>query len=188
MLKPAVACSSFTLAQLPVISRGRIIFFWQKELKGIAPSPILRIYFHTQTCNRLINRYSAADISVVVRDALMQPIRKFISATHFKPVLVGVSEDTDLVKWTPCTPGEVESDAVEKSWVDLRANELLEPTLKLDDLVKSLETVRPTVSTSDIQRHEEWTKAFGRLPSYFLTDHQCSQCPTLQVMKELSVP
>lgn len=30
--------------------------------------------------------YSGADISVIVRDALMQPVRKVQSATHFKKV------------------------------------------------------------------------------------------------------
>lgn len=30
--------------------------------------------------------YSGADISVIVRDALMQPVRKVQSATHFKRV------------------------------------------------------------------------------------------------------
>lgn len=32
------------------------------------------------------DRYSGSDIAVIVRDALMQPVRKVLSATHFKPV------------------------------------------------------------------------------------------------------
>lgn len=32
--------------------------------------------------------YSGADISIIVRDALMQPVRKVQSATHFKKVSV----------------------------------------------------------------------------------------------------
>jgi vacuolar protein-sorting-associated protein 4 len=31
-------------------------------------------------------RYSGSDIAVIVRDALMQPVRKVLGATHFKPV------------------------------------------------------------------------------------------------------
>lgn len=32
--------------------------------------------------------YSGADISIIVRDALMQPVRKVQSATHFKKVRI----------------------------------------------------------------------------------------------------
>jgi len=102
--------------------------------------------------------YSGSDISVVVRDALMQPVRKVISATHFKrvPDPDGTSE---LLKWTPCSPGD--PDAVEKSWSDIESEELLEPPLKIADFLKSLSNTRQTVTESDIRRHEEWTKESG---------------------------
>lgn len=32
--------------------------------------------------------YSGADISIIVRDGLMQPVRRVQSATHFKKVLL----------------------------------------------------------------------------------------------------
>ena len=35
-------------------------------------------------------RFSGADISIVVRDALMQPVRKVQNATHFKRVIIGL--------------------------------------------------------------------------------------------------
>ncbi|KAJ6614903.1 AAA-domain-containing protein [Mycena sp. CBHHK59/15] len=94
--------------------------------------------------------FSGSDISVVVRDALMQPVRKVLSATHFKRV---------GQKWTPCSPGD--PDAVEKSWTDVDSDELLEPPLKVADFLKSLSTTRPTVTESDIKRHEDWTKESG---------------------------
>ncbi len=96
--------------------------------------------------------YSGSDIAIVVRDALMQPVRKVISATHFKKV---------GDKWTPCSPGD--AAGVEKSWSGIESDELQEPPLKLNDFLKSLESVRPTVTESDIKRHEEWTRESGKL-------------------------
>ena len=38
------------------------------------------------TLGKKTEGYSGADISIIVRDALMQPVRKVQSATHFKKV------------------------------------------------------------------------------------------------------
>ncbi|TRM65144.1 AAA-domain-containing protein [Schizophyllum amplum] len=109
--------------------------------------------------------YSGSDISIVVRDALMQPVRKVIGATHFKRVNAVVrsadNEETDemKMKWTPCSPGDAEG--VEKTWSDIESDELEEPPLKLNDFLKSLSTVRPTVTQEDIRKHDEWTKESG---------------------------
>lgn len=100
--------------------------------------------------------YSGSDISIVVRDALMQPVRKVISATHFKLVV-----DEGKEKWTPCSPGD--EDATEKTWSDIESDELMEPPLRIGDFLKSLDSVRPTVTMSDIERHNEWTKESGKL-------------------------
>ncbi|KAI5997378.1 P-loop containing nucleoside triphosphate hydrolase protein [Pisolithus albus] len=104
--------------------------------------------------------YSGSDISIVVRDALMQPVRKVISATHFKPVKPDSESPSSKIKWTPCSPGD--RDAVEKSWNEIESDELHEPPLRLQDFLKSLESVRPTVTEADIRRHDEWTKESGK--------------------------
>jgi vacuolar protein-sorting-associated protein 4 len=105
----------------------------------------------------LLASYSGSDIAVVVRDALMQPVRKVLSATHFKPVQP--DPDSAIIKWTPCSPGD--PDAVEKNWTQVESDELQEPPLRFTDFVKSLESVRPTVSEEDIRKHDEWTKESG---------------------------
>lgn len=103
--------------------------------------------------------YSGSDISTVVRDALMQPIRKVMSATHFKHVVDPNSDDGELTKWTPCSPGDL--DGVEKTWQEVESDELLEPPLKLGDFLRSLEATPPTVTESDIKRNEDWTRDSG---------------------------
>ncbi|THV01261.1 AAA-domain-containing protein [Dendrothele bispora CBS 962.96] len=99
--------------------------------------------------------YSGSDIAIVVRDALMQPVRKVISATHFKPV----PQEDGSSKWTPCSPGDPE--ATEKSWSELESDELLEPPLRVKDFLRSLETTRPTVTEADIKKHDDWTRESG---------------------------
>jgi len=91
----------------------------------------------------------------------MQPVRKVLSATHFKPVQP--DPDSAIIKWTPCSPGD--ADAVEKNWTLVESDELQEPPLRFTDFIKSLESVRPTVTQEDIRKHEEWTKESGELSS-----------------------
>ena len=86
----------------------------------------------------------------------MQPVRKVMSATHFKEV---PSDDGNL-KWTPCSPGD--PAAVEKTWSEVEGDGLHEPPLRMADFVKSLASVRPTVTQADIKRHDEWTQESGR--------------------------
>ena len=100
-------------------------------------------------------RYSGSDIAIIVRDALMQPVRKVMSATHFKHFH---SEDGGL-KWTPCSPGD--PDAIEKTWAEVEGYELQEPPLRMADFIKSLTSVRPTVTQADIKKHDEWTQESG---------------------------
>ena len=83
----------------------------------------------------------------------MQPVRKVLSATHFKRV--PDVNDPSVMKWTPCSPGDPE--AIEKTWTDVGSGELLEPPLRLNDFVRAVQSVRPTVTEDDIKRHVEWT-------------------------------
>ena len=85
----------------------------------------------------------------------MQPVRKVLSATHFKRV---VTED-GKEKWTPCSPGD--SAAIEKAWTDIESDELQEPPLRIADFLKSLDSVRPTVTAEDIRKHDQWTLESG---------------------------
>ncbi|ORY26358.1 P-loop containing nucleoside triphosphate hydrolase protein [Naematelia encephala] len=102
--------------------------------------------------------YSGSDIAVIVRDALMQPVRKVLSATHFQEVTVDTPEGPKT-KLTPCSPGA--QGAVEKTWTDVNSDELLEPLLSLRDFEQSIQVNRPTVSQADIGKYIAFTNESG---------------------------
>lgn len=108
-----------------------------------------------RTLATMTDGYSGHDIAVVVRDALMQPIRKIQQATHFKPVL-----ENGIERLTPCSPGDI--GARELSWQDIETDELKEPDLTIKDFIKSIKSNRPTVNDLDIQNHVKFTEDFGQ--------------------------
>lgn len=108
----------------------------------------------------ITDRYSGADINTVVRDALMQPIRKVQGATHFKEVPTTTPEGKRKVLLLPCSPGD--PDAKEMNWTQVESDELMEPELGIADFLKSIQNTRPSVSEADIIDHIQFTKDFGQ--------------------------
>ncbi|KIW89499.1 uncharacterized protein Z519_09655 [Cladophialophora bantiana CBS 173.52] len=98
--------------------------------------------------------YSGSDISIAVQDALMQPVRKIQTATHYKKVMVDGVE-----KLTPCSPGD--PGAKEMTWVDIDSEQLLEPPLTVKDFIRAIKASRPTVSADDLKKNADWTSEFG---------------------------
>lgn len=107
--------------------------------------------------------YSGADISIVVRDALMQPVRKVQSATHFKKVSGPSRKDENVIVndlLTPCSPGD--SGAYPMNWMDVDGDKLLEPVVNFNDMKRSLQSIRPTVNEDDLIKLKKFTEDFGQ--------------------------
>ncbi|KAJ3086100.1 Vacuolar protein sorting-associated protein 4 [Quaeritorhiza haematococci] len=106
--------------------------------------------------------FSGSDIAVVVRDALMEPVRKVQTATHFKYVDAPCRSDAAVIKrhLTPCSPGD--PGAMEKTWMDVDQDELLEPELTVTDFARAVQNGRKSVNDEDVSKYTKWTAEFGQ--------------------------
>uniref|UniRef100_D3TM40 vesicle-fusing ATPase n=2 Tax=Glossina TaxID=44049 RepID=D3TM40_GLOMM len=107
--------------------------------------------------------YSGADISIVVRDALMEPVRKVQTATHFKRVTGPSPTDKETIcddLLLPCSPGD--EGATEMSWMDVPSDKLYEPPVTMRDMLKSLSRTKPTVNEEDLIKLRKFTEDFGQ--------------------------
>ncbi|KAI6257327.1 Vacuolar protein sorting-associated protein 4 [Pyricularia oryzae] len=103
---------------------------------------------------KMAEGYSGSDISNVVNDALMQPVRKMQMATHFKKIIHEGAE-----KYTACSPGD--PAAVEMTLWQLEGKDLVEPLVTKKDMERAINSTRPTVSQDDLKKNAEWTEEFG---------------------------
>ncbi|KAJ3241885.1 Vacuolar protein sorting-associated protein 4 [Chytriomyces hyalinus] len=106
--------------------------------------------------------FSGSDVGVVVRDALMEPVRKVQTATHFRKVTAPSREDPSVTRvyLTPCSPGA--EGAIEKSWVDVEPDELLEPDLTVQDFIRAVRMGKKSVNDEDVAKFTKWTEEFGQ--------------------------
>jgi vacuolar protein-sorting-associated protein 4 len=111
---------------------------------------------------KLTEGYSGSDIAIVVREALMMPVRVVQDATHFKKVKAQDRKNPSVMKeyWQPCSPGDLE--AVEMTWMNINGDDLLEPPVSKRHFMQSIKTTRPSVNKSDLDKYIQWTKDFGQ--------------------------
>nr|XP_043616476.1 protein SUPPRESSOR OF K(+) TRANSPORT GROWTH DEFECT 1-like [Erigeron canadensis] len=99
--------------------------------------------------------FSGSDIAVCVNEVLFEPVRKTQDAMHF----IKTSDDT----WVPCGPRH--PGAIEISMQDLatqgQASKINPPPISRTDFDKVLAKQKPTVSKSDLEVHDRFTREFG---------------------------
>ena len=104
--------------------------------------------------------YSGADIGTVVQEALMMPIRKIRTATHFKYASGPSPRDPSMTVddlLTPC--GSRDPEAMEMTWMQVPSDKML----TLQDFINALENKQPTVNAADLMHFEEFTCDFGQV-------------------------
>lgn len=96
--------------------------------------------------------YSGADLSIVVRDAMMQPVRRAMQSKYFKE-----TEEGTIIPCTADTPG-----AKRMTIFDIKnPSKLKIDDTSLQDFKNALSKVKPSVSLKDIEEHIRFTKQYG---------------------------
>lgn len=119
---------------------------------------------------KMTHGYSSSDVSILIKDALFEPIRKCSESNWFKKVIIN-SDNTGntenlRIYWTPCSqPSNLDNFDKELykkiSLYDIPNNQLLPPKLTRSDLIHVLSKTKSSVTNLDIDKFTEWTNKFG---------------------------
>jgi vacuolar protein-sorting-associated protein 4 len=104
--------------------------------------------------------FSGSDVSVVVKDVLMEPVRKTQEATHFREVTDPKSGRKELAACSPGDAGAFAATLTELADKGL-ADRVATPVITMRDFEKALLKARPTVSAKDLEVQEKFTAEFG---------------------------
>lgn len=103
--------------------------------------------------------FSGADMSILVRDAIFEPVRRCQRAKFFERVSRAGKDGVVKQYWRPCSPAA--PGAVEMSLMKVPRDELLEPDVLPSDFEMAVEKCRPSVNSEDLKAYEDWTAQFG---------------------------
>lgn len=118
---------------------------------------------------------SGSDVSVLVRDALMEPLRHCQQAKQFIPVDGGklLAPALNYPNCAYCPPKlSIDKKGVDYSckncgairmqlW-DVPSEKLLVPDVSVNDFMKALQHSCTSVSKEELERFEDWTRQFGQ--------------------------
>uniref|UniRef100_A0A6U4ZFE5 AAA+ ATPase domain-containing protein n=1 Tax=Hemiselmis andersenii TaxID=464988 RepID=A0A6U4ZFE5_HEMAN len=138
------------------------------HVSKIQPPPELTNENYEELATRT-DGFSGSDISILVRDAIMEPVRRCQDAVAFKWIEVEVpgkeGEPAQMVKkLQPCAPSTPNS--LKMSLMELASEhgpeKLIAPPVTFNDFSKTLERCKPSVSQEDLQEFQKFTLDFGQ--------------------------
>jgi vacuolar protein-sorting-associated protein 4 len=124
---------------------------------------------HFRELGALTENFSGSDISILVRDSSMQPIRLVLEATHFKRVPREENSENfennnngqpSNFDYIPCSPGD--SGAEELSWNSLPPDTIGQQEIHYKHFEVSLTKIKPSVNQADIAQYIKFTTDFGQ--------------------------
>ena len=92
----------------------------------------------------------------------MEPVRKVQLATHFKKDSGPSRLDPDEFVhdlFTPCSPAD--PGALEMGWREVPGHKLKEPIVTMTDMERSLETIKPSVDSDDLEKYLKFASKKG---------------------------
>jgi len=95
--------------------------------------------------------YSGSDITIVVKEAMMMPVRRCQTATRFIKTPDGL--------FTPTFPSD--PNGIDMSLMQMNPSQLKAPDIIAEDFFNALSKIRPSVSPSDLDKQVEFTNNFG---------------------------
>mmetsp|Transcript_40768 Transcript_40768/g.161552 ORF Transcript_40768/g.161552 Transcript_40768/m.161552 type:complete len:451 (-) Transcript_40768:241-1593(-) len=105
--------------------------------------------------------YSGSDIAILVRDAIMMPVRTLQSAQYFKKVKV-VENGVEVEQMAPCSAGDSDPTKFEATLMDIKPDQLMVPRVTYFDFERALSKSKPSVSQGDLADHVKFTEEFGQ--------------------------
>lgn len=128
--------------------------------------------------------YSGSDIKNLVKNALMEPLRKCKQATHFKMVtgkepMNPTSGQIMNDLYTPCSPGD--PNAQELTLTQINPQKLLPPPVGNSDFLKALATSSPSVDPNSLEKYKNFTDKVNF--SFSFLSHFFSKILTKQIKK-----
>ena len=96
--------------------------------------------------------YSGSDIAIVVKEAMMMPVRRCQTATRFIE-----TNDGFFIPTYPSDP-----NGKDLSLMQIEPSKLKAPDVTTDDFFCALSKIRPSVSPDDLDRQIEFTNDFGQ--------------------------